>query len=548
MKYFRAIVFISIFVAFTYGLGTRAVASNTRDCENHLLLGEVAYSYVGLLELYCRKVTWLSCRDRINQVLSETRFINPFSGVETDSLSIKLDKAFESLREQVDGEQWQVIQTGLGSLRERLQIENQDREQKSVKTAPIFDPHQTYRRDIGREIDSLAWHEAWGTLYLAGLRKNKLFLFPVIDGKTTEDLGNAGGDSPWQQAESVSWIYANDRHYLAVHGPYSDRRIHVFELLRGDELREVIVPKKLQNATVRFATSPVKVNGRDHVVATVNRDLVLLDPSSEGWTERTSISVLDGRRFGSGIHALHTLEWRDRHYIAGIGESGVFIYKVESDSLIKTFESSDVYGSRDHFVQLSGGSVAVSGDHILFAAPELNANVKDGSEKTELLVFDFDLRVESMQSFRLPNLTVGKLSPSWGVRAGRAVLGLSYREPRKPLQSSLPLYSFFEWTGDKLIDAGQFQFVDDFLNHAFEWHSDGFRLFSIFGSHHNLVFLEHSDRQIVKSKILPIPIRISAIASAHYQGHGYVAIGYKESTELLIFDLTHRKRIDPEAR
>lgn len=458
------------------------------------------------------------------------------------------------MRDRFNEEQWRVVHSVLGALRDRLKIENQDREQKSVETDPIFSPRETDSYDVGRKIKSLAWHEAWGGLYLAGVGGNIPFLYPVVDGRISASLAGVLRDWSWQRLRevgSVSWIHANDRHYLVIYGTLATRGIYILEFLRSGELHPVEIPRNWRYLTVKLATSPIKVNGRDHIVATVNRDLVLIDPSPGGWLERTSISVLEGRQFGSNIHALHTVDWHDQQYIAGIGESGIFIYKIENESFIKIFESRDSYGSRDHFVQLSGGSIVASGDHILLAAPELSGSLNDRSERRRLKIFDFDLRAKSMRSFRLPNVTVkGKLWPSWVVKDGRAFLGLSYREPStSPAQPSLPLYSYFEWTGDRLNDAGQFRSGKiDLLDHAIQWFDLGPSLYSAFGSDSDLYFLEHQDGKIVTSKSLPIPTRVSIAAGARYGNHGYVAIGNTESSELLIFDLADRKRIDSEVR
>lgn len=57
MKYLQVIILMPVTVVLIANSEAHAVAPATRDCENHLVLGEVAYSYVGLLELYCRKVS-----------------------------------------------------------------------------------------------------------------------------------------------------------------------------------------------------------------------------------------------------------------------------------------------------------------------------------------------------------------------------------------------------------------------------------------------------------------------------------------------------------
>lgn len=529
------------------GVQIRAVASDRSDCESHLLPSEVAQAYLGLFEHYCGKVSWLNCRDRIHQVLSESRFMNPFSGAETDSLSIKLDIAFESLRDRFDVEQWQAVQAGLGALRERLHVENQDREKKSAETAPIFDPRETDRRDMGLNIKSLAWHEAWGGLYLAGVRGEKLFLFPVVNGKTRMDWAQSQGDKPWLQMDSISWIHANDRHYLIANELFTNRQVNVFEFFKSGELRPVTLPEKLRSANGKFATSPVKIDGRDHIVATVKGEIVLIEPSEPEWAERTSTPFL-GSWFFSDVKTLQTVQWRDQQYVVGISK-GIFVYKVEQGLLRKLFENADSYGSRGDMTRLMGGSITVSGDHILFATPEESG--KPRSRTKQLIVFDFDLRLEEMQSFRLPNVMVNEnIWPSWAVKDGRTFLGLPAREAStSPTQSRLPLYNYFEWTGDNLIDAGQYRSEQgDPLFHAIQWFDIGSSLFSMFGSGTDLHFLQHLDRQIVTSKTLPIPILVSRIASTQYRGRGYVAIGNTEKNELLIFDWADRKRVESGER
>lgn len=553
MMYLQATIFTLILITIiliTIGSGAeaRAMASEPRDCESHLLLSEVAHAYLGLFEFYCGKVSWTNCRSRINQVTGETRFINPFSGVRSDSLSIRLDHAIETLRDRFNEEQWRVVQAGLRALRERLRNESQDREQKYVETAPIFVPRETDRREMQMPIKSLSWHEAWGGLYLAGVQNGRLFLLPVVDGKLKSNLAHVHDDKPWPQVGSVSWIYADDRHYLISRGPIGNRNIYISEFLKSGELQEVAMPEKLHQATVRFATSPVKINGRDHIVATVNRDLVLLRPSSSGWSERTSIPVLEGGRINGKIHKLHTVKWRSQQYIVGIGESGIFIYKIENDSPIKMFESSDSHHSRDNFIQLTGGSIVLSGDHVLFATSEL-IKMRDVLTPQELYVFDLDLRVESIRSFRSPKARNNNetLKPSWVVKDGRTFLGLSLREPSTAWTPSS--YSYFEWTGKELIDAGQFQSGgSDFLLQDINWFNLGPYLFSVFCSGSILHFLEHQDGQIVTSKSLPIPIGVPVTASAQYRGHGYVAVGNTKNTKLSIFDLTNGEHAAMEAR
>lgn len=530
MRYFRMISFVSIVVSLVFGLKARAMTSDTRDCENHLVPNAVAQAYLRLLEHYCRKESWLKCVDVIERVSRESRFINPFSNAKTDSLSIRLDLAFESLREQVDGEQWQVIQAGLNTLRERLRIENQDREQKSVETAPIFQLRQTDKHDMKLPIESLAWHEARGTLYVASIRGDTLFVNPVVEGKLADNLSN---NPEVVLGNKLSWIQTDNRHFLLAHGPVTMRTLYIFELRADGKLVLLPLPQKLHNSTIRMAGSPVKIDGRDHMVATVNDEIVLFEIGESEWIERASSRSLqfEGHDFIKGSTFEATV-WRGQLFVAGVSKKSVFVYKFHENKFIKLHEGYSHENPKSH---LFGGSILFSGDSILIAAPIYN-----GQDAINLTMFDFNLLNESMRSSPMKHITMHHPAPAWKVIDGRSIIGIigGTRDSPRP-----PHYRFFEWTGQELVPVDQYQDLrhsGSFIYGPIQWYDLGSRLISTSGIGREIHFSEHTNgARIAATRTFPFPENIQEAIVGQQGDQTYVAVKMAGSTEMLIFKLTY---------
>lgn len=491
-------------------------------------LNSVAKSYIGFIDYYQQRRSRGDSAHIVDQIVeSKNHVINPFANVKNDSLALRLSAAVTKIYPLITAADWRQIQAELAAMKTIWDEQSVDRAQKTTETRALIRPHIIDQTELPGSKGVLAWHEAWGKQYLAvgvstddGVGNGRLYIFNVADGKLKP--------SPFPldhiSLKSLFWIQANGRHYLIGKRRFNHQPV-IFELAPEGDLKVVRIPEKLTGPT-QFARSVLTVDGRDHIVAAGGGQITLYDPSTNEWTGRWSTEFQEDH-FGRGpipVASLTVATHRDRTYILGVSQGGVFIHKFYDHRFEKLHEF--LLGVPHEQELGEAESIILENGRILTAVQNLVSR-HDGTPDV-LEVIEFDTATEKYRiADEPPQIIIQSdkgAEPSWTVRDERVLLGQAASEAHEDKWG----IHFFNWDGQKLNPESQYVHDADKIHyHSAQWvNHDGRSIVGV-DFENELHFLEYIDGQPQLAGILPISGHASQISltNGHDQLFGAVTGG-----------------------